>query len=337
MEFAEPSSFSWLLLLPLFALLLVVSLLFRMRRLRAFAHEKNLMALAAPYAKRWCGLKILLAVLGLFLIIFALARPRWGFEWKEVKRRGVDIMIALDVSQSMKAQDIKPNRLKRARREIIDLIRMLKGDRIGLIAFAGVSYVQCPLTTDYKAVQMFLSHLDDSLIPVAGTSIGEAIGLGVKSLTEGSDVGTQGKAIILITDGEDQDSRPLAAAREAKEKGVQVFTIGMGQVGGAPIPLAEGGFKKDKKGHVVVTKLDESTLREIGQITGGGYVRSTSGDLDLKRIYLDGIKGGNLKEGELSSSRQKLWYERSHLFAFGAFLLLLISYYVPETRRVDGV
>lgn len=331
MEFVEPGLLSWLAVLPILAMLYVLSLHNRKRRLRRFVSAKNLLNLVPRYSRRRHLAKILLAVTGAGLLIVGLARPRWGFEWKEVKRTGVDIMIALDVSSSMQAEDIKPNRLQRARREIIDLIRMLQGDRIGLIAFAGVGFVQCPLTVDYKAVQMFLNHLDQGLIPINGTSLGDAIRLGTKSLTKGSEANSQGKALILITDGEDQNSQPLVAAEEAKEKGVKVFTIGMGQVGGAPIPLPEGGFKKNQKGDVVVTKLDEGTLIEIARLTGGDYVRSTTGDLDLERIYLNGIRGGLLEEGEIASSRQKLWYERSHLFSLAAFILLLGSFMLNET------
>ena len=302
-----------------------------MHRLQRFASRRNLSSLVPEYSLWRFSLKVGLVGLGVLSIVIALARPRWGFEWKEVKRKGVDIMIALDVSKSMGAQDIPPNRLSRAQREIIDLIRMLQGDRIGLIAFAGVGFVQCPLTTDYGAVKMFLSHIDDDFIPIPGTSLGDAIRLGVKSLTESSELHSAGKAIILITDGEDHESKPLEAADEALKAGVKIFTIGMGKQGGAPIPNERGGFKKDRSGNLILSKLDEGTLQKIAGVTGGRYVRSTSGDLDLERIYLDGIKGGDLKEGEIKASREKLWYDRSHLFSLIGFILLYLSFWVRET------
>ena len=194
MEFAEQGHLQWLWLVPAIVVFMVVGLRLRMHRLQRFASRRNLSSLVPEYSLWRFSLKVGLVGLGVLSIVIALARPRWGFEWKEVKRKGVDIMIALDVSKSMGAQDIPPNRLSRAQREIIDLIRMLQGDRIGLIAFAGVGFVQCPLTTDYGAVKMFLSHIDDDFIPIPGTSLGDAIRLGVKSLTESSELGRRAEA-----------------------------------------------------------------------------------------------------------------------------------------------
>ena len=262
-------------------------------------------------------------ILGMGLLLVSLAGPRWSFQWREVKTKGVEIMVALDVSRSMLAQDIKPNRLQRARREIIDLINMLQGDKVGLVAFAGVGFVQCPLTVDYNAVRLFLNNLDEDLIPVQGTSLGDAIRLGVESLTSDENSEASGKAIILITDGEDQSSQPLKEAEKAKAAGVKVFTIGIGAREGAPIPVKGGGFKKDRSGNVIVSKLDESTLREIASLTGGIYVRSTSGDMDLETIYLNNIRA-KMEESEFSRSREKLWDEQHTWFSLLAFLILLI-------------
>ncbi len=323
MDWGHPEYLIYLWLAPMTILIGYVAAHRRQARLSAWANPKNLEKLAPPKQTRRAMTRVFAQALAAALIVIALAEPRWGFEWQEVKRKGVDIMVALDVSQSMKAQDISPSRLGRAKREIIDLMRMLKGDRLGLIAFAGVGFVQCPLTTDYKAVEMFLSHLEEDLIPIQGTSLNDAIKLGVKSLSTSSELASAGKAIILITDGEDQDSSPLDEARKAKEADIKIFTIGMGKEDGAPIPLASGGFKKDSRGNLVITKLSDTMLKQIAETTGGRYVRSTSGDLDLKSIYENGIKGGSLKEGEISQSRQKLWYERGPFFAAAAMLVLL--------------
>ena len=334
MEFDKPQMLMFLWLLPLVALSLWVSARLRSRRLARFLHKSNLKNLIPSTSVVRSLLKGGLLLLSYSMLVVALAEPKWGYEWREVKLKGVDIMLALDVSRSMKAQDITPNRLERAKREIVDLIGLLQGDRIGLIAFAGVGFVQCPLTADYKAVSMFLDHLNEELIPVPGTSLGDAIRLGVKSLTESSELNTQGKAIILITDGEDQDSEPMKAAAEAKDKGIKIFTIGMGQDAGAPIPLSGGGFKKDQSGNVVVTRLGESTLQDIATITGGRYVRSTTGDLDLRSIYLDGIKD-QMQAGEIKSSRQKVWYYRSHIFALLSALFLMLNFALKETKSVS--
>ncbi|MCK5513335.1 MAG: VWA domain-containing protein, partial [Deltaproteobacteria bacterium] len=201
-------------------------------------------------------------MLGIMMGIFALTRPQWGFHWEEIKRVGVDVMVAIDVSESMLAEDVKPNRLERAKREVIDLIEMMEGDRIGLIAFAGTSFVQCPLTLDYGACKMFLDYIDTDLIPVPGTAIAEAIRTSLKSFNKRE---RKSKALIIITDGEDHEGEPIDAAKEAKKEGIKIFTIGVGREGGAPIPLKDGsgGFKKDRKGDMVITHLDEITLQKI--------------------------------------------------------------------------
>ncbi len=277
-------------------------------------------------------LKASLVVLAIGLVVFALARPRIGFDWAEVRQKGVDIVIAVDVSQSMLAADIQPSRLERAKRKISDLLGMLDGDRVGLLAFAGVGFVQCPLTTDYAAVKMFLDYIDPDLIPVPGTALTDAIELATKSLAQGSPDSSAGRALIIITDGEDQDSSPVEAAKKAKEKGIKIFTIGIGQTDGAPIPEVSGGFKKDKNGNLVITKLNEDVLKEIALITDGTYVRSVSGDMDLEKIYRESLKG-KTEEHEFESTRQKLWHERYQWFVFAALLLLLVEFFSLDFRR----
>lgn len=335
MNFAEPLYLDLLWGLPLVALILAWGMHRRRVRLQLLASRPALQRLL-PRVSPWrLWLRAGLFLVAIAAVALALARPRWGFLWKDVSRSGVDIMLALDVSRSMLATDIKPDRLSRARREIIDLIRMLRGDRIGLIAFAGIGFVQCPLTIDYGAVSLFLDHLDEDLIPVPGTSLGDAIRIGMQSLEDGSTGGEDaaGKAIILITDGEDQDSDPMAAAAEAKKKGIKIFTIGIGAAEGAPIPEQGGGYKKDGQGNLVVTRLDEDVLKKIALETGGMYHRSLSGDLDLERIYLQGIRA-EMSSGEIHKSRQKIWYERSHWFALVALLLLMLEMMIPPAGRL---
>jgi Ca-activated chloride channel family protein len=269
-------------------------------------------------------LRLLLLLVALAAIVVALARPRWGFEWREVSRQGVDIMVAIDVSQSMRAQDLSPNRLSRAKREIVDLLQLLEGDRIGLLVFAGVAFVQCPLTVDYQAVEMFLDHLSTDLIPVPGTAIGAAIRQATTSLTESDSDESAGKALILITDGEDHGSEPLAAAQAAKEAGIEIYTIGVGAREGAPVPSKDGGFVRDKSGQIVLSRLQDQDLKEIAEVTDGRYVRSVSGDFDLDQIYFNSIKQ-NLTKGTLYEKRERLWYERFFWFSALAIFLLLIE------------
>lgn len=274
--------------------------------------------------------KAMLIVAALLFAMIALIRPKYGFHWEEVRRRGVDIMIALDVSKSMLAEDVSPNRLERAKREIIDLLNLIEGDRVGLVAFAGTSFLQCPLTLDYGAVRIFLDELDTELIPVPGTALGEAITEATDAFEEND---KSSRVLILITDGEDHLGQPLAAAKKANEQNVKVYAIGIGQEGGAPIPdLVNGGFKKDRKGEVVMTKLDEASLQQIALTTGGSYVRSVTGNLDLERIYKD-IRA-SVEEKDLQSGRRKRFEERFQWPLFIAILLLLLEGVLHENRRI---
>jgi Ca-activated chloride channel family protein len=232
----------------------------------------------------------------------------------------------------MLATDISPNRLERAKREIIDLISMMEGDRLGIVAFAGVPFVQCPLTTDYRLASLFVNQLNLDLIPVQGTALGDAIKLAVERLKDSSTQDSQGKAIILITDGEDQNNNTLAAAHEAKKQGVKIFAIGIGKKEGAPIPLPNGGYKKDRNGNVIISKLDEESLEQAALITEGVYVRSTSGDLDLDQIYKKGIKT-SIESGEYGIVRQKIWYERYQWFLLITIILLFTEFMLKEFKR----
>jgi len=274
----------------------------------------------------------LLASLG--LMIFALAGPRWGSHYQEVSQKGVDIMVLVDVSGSMLVEDIEPNRLERARREILDFLRIVEGDRVGLIAFAGAAFVQCPLTLDYAALQMFLSALEPDLIPVAGTDLGAAIESAVASFDFKSETD---KVILLITDGEDNEKKGLEAAKKAAEKGIKLFVFGIGEPSGGPIPAGDGkgGFKKDAAGKLVLSKLDEDSLRQIASVTGGTYVRSVAGDLDLDVLYFEGIKS-RTEAQTLKSGKIKVYEERFMLFVLAAFLFLLLEGLIAERKEAPG-
>lgn len=286
--------------------------------------------LSAPLVSRLVGSQsanksnIVFIVLGVFLMILALSQPRWGYRWEDLRREGVDIIIALDVSNSMLAQDIKPNRLERAKRKIADLLDMLEGDRVGLVAFAGTSYLQTPLTLDYGAARIFLNAIDTELIPVQGTAIGHAIRTAVKAFNTQD---TRSRAIILITDGEDQTGEALDAAKWASEQKVKIFAIGIGAGLGAPIPNTDSaGFKKDASGEVVLSKLDETTLQNIALETGGSYVRSVTEDIDLQKVYLENIKR-KVDKREITTERRKKWTERFQWFIGLALLCLSHDYF----------
>ncbi len=263
------------------------------------------------------------------LITLATARFQCGTHLEAVKTEGVDIMIAVDVSSSMLAEDLKPNRLSRAVQEVRGLIDSLRGDRIGLVAFAGDAFVQCPLTVDYSAASLFLTAFNTGLIAQQGTAIGEAIRVATKAFDPEDD---KHKALILLTDGEDHDTDPLGAAKEAAEQGITIYPIGIGSVQGEPIPVygANGervGFVKDDDGKVVMSRLGETTLREIVRITDGKYYRATPGGFELEQILAD-IRGMDKKE--LGGQLVTQYADRYQWPLMLGLLLLLIEFIIPE-------
>ena len=301
------------------------------RLIEVFLGKSLVSRLLDPLAIKRVKTDNVLTISVVFFLILALSQPRWGFYWKDLEQKGVDIIIALDVSSSMLAQDIKPNRLERAKHKIADLLNMLEGDRIGLVAFAGTSYLQCPLTLDYSAAQIFLNAIDTKLIPVQGTAISHAIRTSVKAFNQQD---TRSRAIILITDGEDHTGDTIQSANWAKEHETKIFAIGIGNSIGAPIPSSEpgvSGFKKDEDGEVILTKLDELTLQQMALQTGGAYVRSVTGDMDLQKLYLENIKH-KVESKEIKTERKRVWEERFQWMIFAALLCLTVKY----TRKTSS-
>jgi Ca-activated chloride channel family protein len=327
----------WLLwLVPLVLAFYVYSFRRGGRLLRRFASAELLARLTAGVSRRRQALKAALILAGLAAAVLALAEIKWGFTWEEVKRQGVDVVVALDVSDSMLVEDAEAGgglpRLERAKREITDLVRILEGDRIGLVAFAGTAFVECPLTLDYGAAALFLDAIDTDLIPVKGTAVGEAIRASLRAFEGAAE---SSRAIILITDGEDHGGDALAAAEEAQRQGVRIFTIGIGRDEGSPIPAPGGGFRRDRRGEIVLSRLDEPTLQKIALATGGRYVRSVTGDVDLEQIYHQGIKA-TLESRELGSKRRQRWEERFQWIVAVALAALMVEPLIAERRRRWG-
>jgi Ca-activated chloride channel family protein len=318
-------------LLPLAAVALIFQSRKKKRALEMFADAPLLQRLTAGESRGRRFFKALQLLLALGLLLFALAGPRWGSHYEEVSRKGVDIMILVDVSPSMLVEDIAPNRLERARREILDFLKNARGDRVGLVAFAGAAFVQCPLTLDYAALEMFLNAIQPDLIPVPGTDLGAAIEIGLSAF---DDEANTDKVIMLITDGEDNEKRGLEAAHKAAAKGAKIFVFGIGDAAGGPIPETggQGGFKKDSQGKMILSKLDEQGLQQIASLTGGSYVRSVAGDLDLDILYFEGIKS-HTRAQELKSGKIKVYEERFTLFVLAAFMLLLIEGFIDDKIR----
>ena len=327
-HFSDASALWLLWLLPLLGSLYWIAARKRRAALARFADDDLMEHLVPRTSSMRAALRPLLVSLALICIVVAAAGPRWGFQWEEVHRRGVDVVVALDLSRSMLAEDAKPNRLTVAKREIRDLLDLLQGDRIALVAFAGTSFVQCPLTLDYGAFEVFLEPMDPNWVPVGGTDLAAAVRASIDAFPKNE---RSGRAVLLITDGEDHSGELQEAAEEAREEGVHVFVVGIGEPGGAPVPDGRGGFVKEN-GRVVLTKLDEPSLKELALTTGGSYVRSAAGDLDLRKIYLEDIRGA-LQARELSSSRQRRWEERYQLALLPALLLLLIEGLIGPPRR----
>lgn len=279
-------------------------------------------------ASRW-GKFIVLSLAWFFLII-GLANPQIGSKLMEVKREGIDLIIAVDVSNSMQAEDIQPNRLERTKLGIEKLIDQLRGDRIGMIVFAGKAFVQLPLTTDYAAAKLFTHHLSTELVSEQGTAIGAALELSMESFDLESETS---KAIIVVTDGENHEDNALDLARDAANQGVKIYTIGMGSVEGAPIPIYSSGrqigYKKDKEGNTIVTRLNENMLTELAEIGNGIFVRANSGNAGLKKI-LDSIEGMNKKE--IESKVFSEYEDRYQYFIAMALLLLTLEILLPEKR-----
>ncbi|MBN1493998.1 MAG: VWA domain-containing protein [Candidatus Omnitrophica bacterium] len=278
--------------------------------------------------------KKVLLVLTFTLMVLSLMQPKWGFHWEEIKRKGIDIVVALDLSKSMLAEDIKPNRLERARMEIKNLINILQGDRIGIVTFAGTSFIHCPLTLDYATAKTFLDALDTDLIPEPGTNIGGAIEKALRSF-EGVD--KQHQVLILITDGEDHEEKVMESVKDARSKGVIIYTIGIGSKVGAPIPITdEQGNKvylKDRSGQVVVSKMDSEMLQKIALMTGGKNGTIGGAQFPLEDIYLNEIS--KMEKKELGSMRRKKYENRYQWPLAIALLLLLLEFFIPVTRRVQ--
>jgi len=272
--------------------------------------------------------------LGLFFLVMACTEPRWGTKTEIIRRRGSDVVIALDTSFSMLAEDVKPNRIKQARYEIRRLIDSLQGDRVALVAFAGRSFVQCPLTTDYSAAKTLLEYMDIGIISEPGTNIGDAITGSLALLERGSEGTGESQVIILFTDGEDLSGNVSDGIKKAKDKGVRIFTVGIGTPGGELIPIRDDdgkveGYKKDRKGEIVKTSLDENTLEKIASETQGTYLRTKNGEVDVQ-VIIDLL--GLMQKSEIHERKISRLKERYQI-PLGFSLFFLLTWLAISERR----
>ncbi len=324
-NFAQAQYLFLLLLIPFFFLIQALVLRLRRRRIRKFGDEKLVSQLMPSYAKAKVWVRLTLFSLGFFFFVIGLSRPQIGAKLKEHETKGAEIMIALDVSNSMLAEDYSPNRLERAKLAISRLVDKLRDDRIGLIVFAGNSFVQLPITTDYVSAKMFMNSISTESVPVQGTAIGEAINTAMRSFSSQSE---KSRAIIVITDGENHEDDPVAAAKQAAEMGVRVFTIGVGSPEGKPIPM-DGELLKDKDGNIVVTRLDEKVLQEVAQAGNGAYVRAGNSEFGLNPI-IDDIR--RMEDEKYSSIVFEEYDEQFMYFLAIALFFFVIEMLVGDRR-----
>lgn len=300
--------------------------------LRIFAEKELLDEITPSMSSKKMIIKFAVIAAALTLSIFALMRPQWGFEWREVKRKGLDILIAMDTSKSMLATDVKPNRLERSKLAVKDLIKKLEGDRIGLIAFAGTAFLQCPLTVDYECFLLALDDIAVDTIPQGGTSISSAIKEAMKSYEGGE---SKYKALIIITDGEDHEGDVAGAAEKAKKENIKIFSIGIGTKEGELIQVPdESGnktFLKDSLGNVVKSSLNEGVLQQIAFKTDGVYVRSSGAEFGLDLIY--GERLSKMEKKDIKSQMDKIYYERFQIPLALALMLLMAEPLISDRRR----
>jgi Ca-activated chloride channel family protein len=332
LRFAHTDYLWGLILIPILLLFFIFITRWKKKALASFG-DKAIVRLMMPevsFSKPW--LKFTLFLIGYIALIFAAADPQVGSKMEEVKRKGTDVMILLDVSNSMLSQDLSPNRLENAKQAISQLVDNLHDDRIGIVVFAGQAYVQLPMTTDYSAAKLFLNTINTAMVPTQGTAIGAAIDMGIKSLDFKNGMS---KSMIVITDGENHEDDAVSAASSAKSKGVVVHVIGVGSSEGSPIPIyvngKQSGFHTDSAGKVVMSKLDENMGKEIAAAGDGVYVRATNANSGLN-IVMDQI--AKMERKAYDSKSFKDFEDRFQVFIGLALALFVLEFFISNRKSL---
>jgi Ca-activated chloride channel family protein len=329
-RFANPEYLYLLLLLPVMTLIFIINQIRRKNALKRLGEPVLISRLIPEISKARPVIKFILLLFSFSALIIMLARPQFGSRLEEVRKQGVEVIIALDVSNSMLAEDIQPDRLTRAKQAISKLVDNLDNDKIGLIVFAGDAYTQIPITTDYISAKMFLSTINPDMVPKQGTAIGAAIALAQKSFSPGEG---KSKALIIITDGENHEDDPVSQAEEAAKTGIIIHTIGIGSAEGVPVPVTTGGrrdYLKGPDGTTVITRLDEEILKKIAVSAGGNYVRASSSSIGLDEIFSD-IK--KMKKDELESTMYTEYNDQFQIFAVIALFFLILEIIIMERKN----
>jgi Ca-activated chloride channel family protein len=329
-RFANPDFLYLLLLLPVVILLYIINEIRKKRALRRLGDINLVGSLVPELSKIRPVIKFTLQLIAFSAGIIMLSRPQFGSKIEDVKKQGVEVIIALDVSNSMLAEDIQPDRLTRAKQAISRLVDNLDKDKIGLIVFAGDAYTQIPITTDYVSAKMFLSTINPNIVPKQGTAIGAAISLGIRSFSPGEG---KSKAMIIITDGENHEDDPVKNAEEASKAGIIIHTIGIGSTEGVPVPVTANGktdYLKDIDGNTVITKLDEDILKKIAITTNGKYVRASNSNIGLDEIFGEIRK---MKKQDLESTMYTEYNDQFQIFAAIALFLLMVDFILMERKN----
>ena len=320
-----------LFVLPVIVLVFVLLVNGKKKAIKRFGNPELLKQLMPEFSNSRPVFKLSFILLTLGFIILALARPQFGSKMQEVKREGVELIIALDVSNSMLAEDLQPNRLERAKQAISKLIDRLENDKVGLVVFAGDAYVQLPITTDYAAAKLFLSTLSTDIVPKQGTAIGSAIDLASRCFTPDTKAG---KAIIIMTDGENHEDDAVGATKRAVEKGITVHTIGIGMPRGVPIPIrgmyGQVNYRKDADGNTILSKLNEQLLQQIATTGKGTYIRATNSKIGLNEIF-DEI--GKMNKEEYEAKVYADYDDQFQYFIAIALLFIVLEFFVLERKN----
>lgn len=329
MTFAQADYLLLLFLIPFFFVAHAFVLRFRRKRIRRFGDEELVERLMPSYSRAKSWVRVSLFSAAFFFFAIALSRPQVGAVLKEHNTKGAEVMIVLDVSNSMLAQDYSPNRLERAKLAISRVVDRLRDDRLGLIVFAGSSFVQLPITADYVSAKMFLNTISTESVPIQGTAIGDAVNTAIRSFSSQSD---KSRAIIIITDGENHEDDPVAAARQAADMGIRVFVIGVGSPEGKMIPVG-GDYLRDKNGDIVVTRLDEAVLTEVASAGKGLYVRAGNSEFGLNPIIQEIRK----MDDEQYNSVVFAEYDEMYMYflAVAVFFLVLEMLVGDRKSRLD--
>ncbi|MEA3489225.1 MAG: VWA domain-containing protein [Candidatus Omnitrophota bacterium] len=332
MRFGAPYMAVWLWIIPGTVIFYILTSRIREKALRRFAGKELLPEISGSFDAGKRRGRNLIVMVSILLLLLGLMRPQWGFRWREVKRKGLDILIALDTSNSMLAEDVLPNRLDRAKLAIRDLVKKLHGDRIGLVVFSGTAFLQCPLTLDYDGFLLSLDDVDVYSIPVGGTSLSNAIYTAIGSYEGGK---KKEKILVIITDGEDLEGGMDRAIERAKAADVKIFCVGIGSLNGELVPVTdEKGkkiFLKDPEGNIVRTRLEEGLLQKMALETGGMYVLGTGAEFGLDLIYEE--KLSRMEKQELKSRMEKHYFERFQIPLLFAILLLFIEPLIGDRKR----